>query len=381
MSRYGTLIVILDKARNLPNRRKIGKQSCYAVVRLGNDCQRSPTDKRAGQVPSWNHEMRFSVACPEETLLRISIFNEDSRTPDLVADAAVDLTSLYQKREYDAWVPLRFKDKPAGEVYVELTFYYEGPPKVKGKHPDSGTTSVDGRGQLMAPAPVPQHRLEAQGWSDKRRSFDGLIGPRELQDRRRSMPAFPQAVEMSLAQHRASPSPRGPRAEGMRSYEPETLREVEPLLDPRHGTFSDPSPQVVSARLPPNVGDAARPHGRYRVPSPSRHGHHMSFSHVEQRQSHTWRDDHVHAKTLSLSGQDASPRRLAALGDLRSPKGIEENPTMRPAGTLRPETYAPTPDEYERHHRPLPPAPDAPPSRPPKIPLGLTREEYAQLYA
>lgn len=132
-ARFGTLVVVVDKARNLPNRKKIGKQDAYAIVRLGHDVQRTPTDKRAGQVPNWNHEIRFKVSHETENILKLSVFNEDSKTPDLIGDCAIDLTDLYKNHEFDSWFDLKYKDKPAGELYAELTFYYEGPPKPRPK--------------------------------------------------------------------------------------------------------------------------------------------------------------------------------------------------------------------------------------------------------
>lgn len=127
--KFGTLVVIVDKARNLPNRKRIGKQDAYAIVRLGHEVQKTPTDKRAGQVPSWNHEIRFVVPNENENILKISIFNEDSKTPELIGDCAINLSDLYRTHEFDSWIDLKYKEKPAGELYVELTFYYEGPPK------------------------------------------------------------------------------------------------------------------------------------------------------------------------------------------------------------------------------------------------------------
>jgi hypothetical protein len=131
--RFGTLIVIIDKARNLPNRKKVGKQDAYTIVRLGHDVQRTPTDKRAGQVPSWNYEMRFKVPNEQENMLKISVFNEDSKSPDLIGDCTIDLSAIWRSHEYDSWFDLKYKGKPAGEIYAELTFYYEGPPRPKPK--------------------------------------------------------------------------------------------------------------------------------------------------------------------------------------------------------------------------------------------------------
>ena len=49
----GDLVVILDKAKNLPNRKTIGKQDPYCAARLGKEAKKTPTDKRGGQTPKW----------------------------------------------------------------------------------------------------------------------------------------------------------------------------------------------------------------------------------------------------------------------------------------------------------------------------------------
>ena len=49
----GTLVVIMDRARNLPNKRTMGKQDPYCAARLGKEAQKTKTDKRGGQTPRW----------------------------------------------------------------------------------------------------------------------------------------------------------------------------------------------------------------------------------------------------------------------------------------------------------------------------------------
>ncbi|KAF8471159.1 hypothetical protein BDZ91DRAFT_514943 [Kalaharituber pfeilii] len=49
----GTLVVILDRGKNLPNRKTLGKQDPYCVARLGKEAQRTEPDKRGGQTPKW----------------------------------------------------------------------------------------------------------------------------------------------------------------------------------------------------------------------------------------------------------------------------------------------------------------------------------------
>ena len=49
----GTLVVIVDRAKNLPNKKSMGKQNPYCAARLGKEAKKTATDKRGGQTPKW----------------------------------------------------------------------------------------------------------------------------------------------------------------------------------------------------------------------------------------------------------------------------------------------------------------------------------------
>jgi Ca2+-dependent lipid-binding protein len=49
----GTLVVVVDRAKNLPNRKTIGKQDPYCAARLGREAKKTATDIRGGQTPRW----------------------------------------------------------------------------------------------------------------------------------------------------------------------------------------------------------------------------------------------------------------------------------------------------------------------------------------
>ena len=49
----GTLVVVVDRARHLPNRKTVGKQDPYCACRLGKEAKKTETDKRGGQTPKW----------------------------------------------------------------------------------------------------------------------------------------------------------------------------------------------------------------------------------------------------------------------------------------------------------------------------------------
>jgi hypothetical protein len=49
----GTLVLVVDRAKNLPNRKTIGKQDPYCAARLGKEAKKTTTDVRGGQTPRW----------------------------------------------------------------------------------------------------------------------------------------------------------------------------------------------------------------------------------------------------------------------------------------------------------------------------------------
>jgi Ca2+-dependent lipid-binding protein len=49
----GTLVLVVDRAKNLPNRKTIGKQDPYCAARLGKEAKKTTTDIRGGQTPKW----------------------------------------------------------------------------------------------------------------------------------------------------------------------------------------------------------------------------------------------------------------------------------------------------------------------------------------
>lgn len=57
----GTLVVIVDRAKNLPNRKTMGKQNPYCAARLGKEAKKTETDQRGGQTPRWCVMLRDRV--------------------------------------------------------------------------------------------------------------------------------------------------------------------------------------------------------------------------------------------------------------------------------------------------------------------------------
>ncbi|KAI0049555.1 hypothetical protein FA95DRAFT_833939 [Auriscalpium vulgare] len=151
----GTLVAVVLKARNLPNKRHIGKQDPYCSVGFNGETQRTRAIKRGGQHPEWDEELRFTLY-EEDSVMRnggddgtppplppkesrapkkikggktmsVACFADDQREPELIGETTVDLTEVLTKGETDEWFTLTHKDKYCGEVYLELTFWSHEP--------------------------------------------------------------------------------------------------------------------------------------------------------------------------------------------------------------------------------------------------------------
>ncbi|KAI7202229.1 hypothetical protein KC324_g1837, partial [Hortaea werneckii] len=145
----GTLVLICDRARNLPNRRTMGKQSAYCAARLGKEAKKTETDKRGGQTPKWDQELRYTVHdSPDYYTLKISIFSEDKKT-DLIGEALITLKDVIVPGggKSDLWQGLHCKGKYAGEIRIELT-YYDTRPKPDSNAAADGETAAPRHGKV-----------------------------------------------------------------------------------------------------------------------------------------------------------------------------------------------------------------------------------------
>ncbi|KAI1778269.1 hypothetical protein F4818DRAFT_447672 [Hypoxylon cercidicola] len=128
----GTLVLIIDRAKNLPNRKTIGKQDPYCAARLAKEAKKTTTDIRGGQTPKWDQELRFLVHdSPDYYQLKLSVFNDDRKT-ELIGETWIDLRDIVIRGggQSDQWHNLNCKGKYAGEVRIEIT-YYDSRPKLE----------------------------------------------------------------------------------------------------------------------------------------------------------------------------------------------------------------------------------------------------------
>ncbi|KAL8689343.1 MAG: hypothetical protein Q9224_004659 [Gallowayella concinna] len=224
----GTLVVIVDRAKNLPNRKAMGKQDPYCAARLGKEAKKTETDRRGGQTPRWDQELRFTVhESPDYYQLKVSVFNDDKRT-ELIGETRIGLEDIIIPGggQNDTWHHLHCKGRFAGEIRIELT-YYDTRPK-EDKSPErpveptldgSREPGRDSVGGPRGPKPLKRRPLPANP--------TGLPRP-GMPEHTHSAP-LPQPTEPMIHQPAPShPDPRGHRDHRLESTPPSANRHEHP---------------------------------------------------------------------------------------------------------------------------------------------------------
>ncbi|KAL2880741.1 hypothetical protein SGCOL_003768 [Colletotrichum sp. CLE4] len=277
----GTLVAIVDRAKNLPNRKTIGKQDPYCAARLGKEAKRTTTDIRGGQTPRWDQELRFAVHdSPDYYQLKVSVFHDDKKT-DLIGETWIDLRDIIVPGggQNDIWRNLAFKGKYAGEVRMEITYYDQRPkpekPVAKPRPVDAEPTDNYGgtipRKQIKR-RPLPSDPFTGEAPAGPAPDLaptppraGGPRGPKEM-----SAPS-PTASELSLSGSR--PMPKGPKQQQPAQIPTQSpLQTIEYNTSPTPDAWSsqqDLHAQSPQAALPPaEVATQHTPrHERYDSPS------------------------------------------------------------------------------------------------------------------
>ncbi|ETI24805.1 hypothetical protein G647_04175 [Cladophialophora carrionii CBS 160.54] len=233
----GTLVAVVDRAKNLPNRKTMGKQDPYCAMRLGKDAKKTDTDKRGGQTPRWDQELRFTVHdSPDYYKLKCSVFNDDKKT-DLISEAWIDLQDVIVPGggQSDQWRQLNFKGKYAGDIRIELT-YYDTRPKpdvpVESRKPRDKSNSIASDAASTASGPR-------------------QLGPREI--KRRPLPPGPGGSSSPVSAALTA-SERWPAEEQLESHGKHGYTNSNPPPRPPKQKFVPETPDDVGYDLNPQFG-------------------------------------------------------------------------------------------------------------------------------
>ncbi|KAI2625830.1 hypothetical protein GGR54DRAFT_593095 [Hypoxylon sp. NC1633] len=252
----GTLVLIVDRAKNLPNRKTIGKQDPYCAARLAKEAKKTTTDIRGGQTPKWDQELRFKVHdSPDYYQLKLSVFNDDRKT-ELIGETWIDLRDIVVRGggQSDQWHSLNCKGKYAGEVRIEIT-YYDSRPK-----PDKSVANA------VAPNPDPETASGSQKTTVKRRPL-----PSDPVTGQAPSPSVPDQVHQVHTPSRSQPNPPT-------SYIPNQS----PLQAIEYGT----SPSNRSSNLPDQYPPAHPSASQYSTPPHRADPHHRTLDRNFQFPAH-----------------------------------------------------------------------------------------------
>ncbi|EEH03230.1 conserved hypothetical protein [Histoplasma capsulatum G186AR] len=261
----GTLVAIIDRAKNLPNRKSMGKQNPYCAARLGKEAKKTETDMRGGQTPKWDQELRFTVhESPDYTQLKVSVFNDDKKT-DLIGETWIDIKNVIIPGggQNDFWHSLQCKGKYAGDIRIELTFYDTRPKDEAVIERRKETEKVEAKTEtvqsgLSGPRqakPLKRRPLPADptGSSLARPSSSDHARPSSRDNHptptRQQIQAPPQLQPHPQSQPHPQPQP-GPPTQIPRTYE---------TPDDFNRSWGPPPPTVVSKHTPPMPQPYQRP--------------------------------------------------------------------------------------------------------------------------
>lgn len=163
VSADGTLVIIVCKAKHLPNRRKLDKQSPYVTLCLGTTAKKTPCHFRAGQTPEWTHEVRFQLTRDRKPIIRLDVLDETKNDPTPIGTCEIDCTIIFDdenqsdgKYIYDKWYDLTLNGRRAGMIYLESTFYPSAPVLPPKLYDTMNYSQLQDTTKTLPPPP-PQH--------------------------------------------------------------------------------------------------------------------------------------------------------------------------------------------------------------------------------
>ncbi|KAJ1854509.1 hypothetical protein LPJ73_002472 [Coemansia sp. RSA 2703] len=119
----GKLDIQVVAGRELPRRSLFGRRDSAVELKLGTVNKRTQIDKKGGASPQWNDRVSFTVSGLGKSQLQVTAIEiESTVSSKTIGTCVVDLAKVFVEEEVDGWYTLKYNDKPAGDVYLELTF-------------------------------------------------------------------------------------------------------------------------------------------------------------------------------------------------------------------------------------------------------------------
>ncbi|KAL5526317.1 hypothetical protein ACEPAF_8040 [Sanghuangporus sanghuang] len=369
----GVLVVVVLKARNLPDKHTFSKQDPYTVIQLGPFKEKTKIDKRGGQHPVWDEDLHLKVLSQEtkeNRTLKVSCYAKESKGDELIGAGEIDIKETLKTGEFDDWVKLEIDGVYRGEVYLEMTFFAAGPPSLNRRPskmaPSERLWRPPQTPPKMSPYNSPPARYAADLGASAPTRPSHLAPPHESRSQSpssRTAPPPPAKDEVP-----AAPKPAPLRASAGKTGSAGTSPKTDPVPIPAALRPGGPGAQrrQHSSSLP-----ASPAHANYQFPSSGSspgvaYGSQPSNGLAAPPGQPAYTsplDDHVIRPPISPPAQavTASPRNdystLPPVGDTRQPTYSSSYPGSGYAQPTHPPTSAPSQPAY-------------PPAYPPVSPLG-----------
>lgn len=136
----GILEIYIVRARNLPNRRSLVKQSPYVTLRVGIESRRTNSHFQGGQTPSWKELVKFELRRDRRPIMKVDVLDETKGDPTPIGSCEIDCALVFRYPQTDGTYfhsseyELQFNDQVHGSIRIELTFIPTKPmlpPKIK----------------------------------------------------------------------------------------------------------------------------------------------------------------------------------------------------------------------------------------------------------
>jgi len=98
----------------------LGKMDPYVVFILGDQRVKSSVCQNGGRQPTWNETITLSRV--SEDNLYIEIWDENIFKDTWIACGELDITNILSAGHVDQWVPLYYKQQPAGQILLDITY-------------------------------------------------------------------------------------------------------------------------------------------------------------------------------------------------------------------------------------------------------------------